>query len=214
MSFDAIAPWYQTLETIAFDGALQRCRVACLGEIGSPRRALILGEGDGRFLREVLQAHPAIEIDCVDSSERMLRLAQQRIERELPEGVNRVRFLQRDIMSWALPEAHYDLVVTHFFLDCFPAAELAGVMNRLARSAKRTADWLLADFRTPGSGFSRFRARVWLAVMYNFFRLTARIKANDLIDPTPFMQAEGFALVRQHLFRCGMLKSQLWRRLL
>ena len=46
--------------------------------------------------------------------------------------------------------------------------------------------------------------------MYQFFRFTARIKASELVDPTPFMRAEGFALAHQHLSRKGMLKSELW----
>lgn len=212
MSFDAVAPWYRSLETIAFGNALQRCRVAYLSEVGSSRRALVVGEGNGRFLCELLRAHSEVEVDCVDASDRMLELARQLIQRELPRSASRVRFLHHDIMSWTLPENHYDLVVTHFVLDCFPAAELAGVIQRLARAAKPKAVWLLADFRLPARGLARFRARVWLAVMYRFFRLTARISANELIDPTPYLQAEGFALARQRLFRRGMLKSDLWRR--
>jgi ubiquinone/menaquinone biosynthesis C-methylase UbiE len=212
VSFDAVAPWYRALETVAFGNALQRCRVACLGEVQSPRRALIVGEGDGQFLCELVRLHPDLEVDCVDASERMLSLAQKRVERELPERLDRVRFLKRDITSWAPPENHYDLVVTHFVLDCFPAAELAGVIKSLSRSTKPGAAWLLADFRLPDRGFARLRTRVWLAAMYQFFRLTARIQASELIDPTPLMQSEGFALVRQHLFRHGMLKSELWRR--
>lgn len=212
MSFDAVAPWYRALETIAFGNALQRCRVACLGEVQSPRRALIVGEGDGRFLCELMRMHPDLEVDSVDASEQMLSLAQKRVERELPERVDRVRFLKRDITSWAPPENHYDLVVTHFVLDCFPAAELAGVINNVSRSTKSRAAWLLADFRLPDRRFARLRARLWLAAMYPFFRLTARIQASELIDPTPLMQAEGFALSRQHLFRRGMLKSEVWRR--
>jgi hypothetical protein len=33
-----------------------------------------------------------------------------------------------------------------------------------------------------------------------------------LIDPTPFLRDEGFALARQHSFRKGMLKSEMWRK--
>jgi SAM-dependent methyltransferase len=212
VSFDAVARWYRALETIAFGDALQRCRVACLSEIPAPRDALIVGEGNGRFLCELLQAHPRVQVDCIDGSDCMLQLAQQLIERELPDRAHQVRFLHRDITNWAPPENYYDLVVTHFFLDCFPEAELAGIIQNLAGSAKRDAAWLLADFRVPIRGFPRFRALIWLAVMYQFFRFTARIPASELIDPTAFIQANGFALVRQHLFKQGMLKSDLWRR--
>jgi len=212
VSFDPLALWYQTLERIAFGDDLQRCRVACLGEIATPHRVLIVGEGDGRFLCELLRLHPGVEVDCLDESRRMLLLARERIERELPERARGVRFLQQDIRSWDAPEQHYDLLVTHFVLDCFPEAVLGGVIKKLAGAATDDANWLLADFCVPANGMARLRARAWLGTMYLFFRITARIPATELIDPTPFMQGEGFDVARQHLFRQGMLKSEMWRR--
>lgn len=212
MSFDPVAPWYQTLERIAFGDNLQRCRVACLGEIVTPQRALIVGEGDGRFLGDLLRFHPEIEVDCLDGSWRMLQLARKRVERELPERAGCVRFLHQSITSWAAPERHYDLLVTHFVLDCFPEAALSGVIKKLAGAATDDANWLLADFCIPANGMARLRARAWLAAMYLFFRITARIQASELVDPTPFMRTEGFGLARQHFFRKGLLKSERWRR--
>lgn len=212
MGFDPLAPWYQTLERIAFGDDLQRCRVACLGEITMPHRALIVGEGNGRFLCELLRLHPGIEIDCLDASWRMLLLARKRIERELPERTGCVRFLHQDITSWAAPEHHYDLVVTHFVLDCFPEAALTGLIRKLAFAATDDANWLLADFCVPAKGMARLRARACLAAMYLFFRLTAGTRARQLIDPTPLMRAAGFGLARKHVFRKGMLKSERWAR--
>lgn len=211
MSFDAVARWYRALETIAFGNDLQRCRVACLGEIPFPRRALIVGEGNGRFVVELLRVHPNLEVDCVDASERMLRLARGRIELEFPDRVDRVRFVRRDIESWTPPEREYDLIVTDFVLDCFRADQMPAMIEKLANAAAADATWLLADFAIPTRGWARLRARVWLAVMYRFFRCTAGIHANQLVDPAPFLQARGFSLARQHLSRHGILKSQLWR---
>ena len=212
MSFDALAPWYRTLEWVAFGDDLQRCRVACLDEITVPRRALIVGEGNGKFLCELLHLHPGVEVDCLDASQRMLRLARERVDRELPGRVESVRFLHQDITLWTPPEHRYDLLVTHFVLDCFPEAALKGIIRQMARAATDDANWLLADFCVPPNGMARLRARAWLAAMYLFFRVTARIPANELIDATPFLRAEGFALARQHLFRRGILKSERWRR--
>ena len=207
MSFDAVAPWYRTLETIAFGNTLQRVRVACLNEIASPRRALIMGEGNGRFLCELLQAHHDVEVDCVDASERMLSLAKKRV------GLSeRVRFLHQDITSWMPPSGEYDLVVTHFFLDCFAKDQLAAIVKKLSRAATSDATWLLADFRVPNEGFDRLRARLWLIAMYRFFRYAAGIKARELVDPWPLLRSERFVLAQEHLLRHGMLKSQLWRR--
>jgi ubiquinone/menaquinone biosynthesis C-methylase UbiE len=212
VSFDSLAPWYRLLERIAFGDDLQRCGIACLGEIAAPRRALIVGEGNGRFLCELLRLHPEVEVDCIDASAQMLQLARERIERELPHRASRVRFLHQDIMGWTAAEQHYDLVVTHFVLDCFPPVMLTGIVSKLARAATRDANWLLADFCVPAKGMARVRALAWLAAMYLFFRVTARIQARELIDPTPLLRAEGFARSLQHLFRKGMLKSQLWSR--
>ncbi len=210
MSFDALAPWYRTLEWIAFGDDLQRCRVACLGEIAAPKHVLIVGEGNGRFLRELLRLHPDVEVDCVDASERMLQLARQRVSDELGDWGERVRFLHRDVTLWSPPERRYDLVVTHFVLDCFAGAQLAAVVKKLGCSATDDANWLLADFCVPSSGTARFRARGWLAAMYLFFRITARIQASALSDPTPYLRAEGFVLARRDFFRRGIAKSELW----
>jgi ubiquinone/menaquinone biosynthesis C-methylase UbiE len=212
VSFDALAPWYRALEWIAFGDDLQRCRIACLDEIAKPRRALLVGEGNGRFLCELLRLHPGVEVDCVDASQRMLKLARKRMEHELPDRAQRVHFLHQDITSWAAPEDHYDLLVTHFVLDCFPEPALTGIIKKLARAATDDASWLVADFRVPADGMARLRARGWLAAMYMFFRMTTRIQASELIDSTPFKRAEGFALGRQHLLRGGILKSEMWRR--
>lgn len=210
MSFDAVAPWYRALETVAFGNALQQARVAFLDEIGSPRRALIVGEGNGRFLTALLQRHPLIRIDCVDSSPQMLDLAQRRVLQNDPDAIQRVAFLRQDVVSWQ-PNDRYDLIVTHFFLDCFTTRHVGLIVAKLAQAAASEAIWLLADFRLPEAGFARLHARAWLAVMYWFFRSVARIEARELVDPSPFLLAEGFTRQRQDLFRNGMLKSELWR---
>jgi ubiquinone/menaquinone biosynthesis C-methylase UbiE len=212
VSFDTLASWYRTLEWIAFGNDLQRCRVAFLGEIVAPHRVLIVGEGNGRFLCELLQLHPRVEVDCLDASQRMLQLARQRGEDELDHRGERVRFLHHEMTSWSPPEHHYDLVVTHFVLDCFAERELVAIVKKLAQATTEDASWLLADFCVPRNGMARLRARGWLAAMYLFFRIATRIQASELIDPTPFMRAEGFALARQHRFQRGMLKSEMWRR--
>jgi ubiquinone/menaquinone biosynthesis C-methylase UbiE len=212
VSFDRIAFWYRSLEWIAFGDELQRCRIACLDDIDAPRRALVVGEGDGRFLAEFLRAHPKVEVDCLDASARMLRLARRRIREELAGQDERVNFLHHDLMSWPAPEHRYDLVVTHFVLDCFRETQLAEIVRKLSLAATDDASWLLADFRVPDGGIGRLRAQLWLTVMYRFFRLTTGIQASELIDPTPFMRAAGFALIRDQHFKHGMLKSEMWRR--
>ena len=209
MSFDLIATHYRWIETLTFGNALQRARTCWLPDIPRPKHALIVGEGNGCFLRELLRAHPKIHIDCVDASASMLQLARKRIERSSLESLDHVRFLQRDIRKWS-PTHAYDLLVTHFVLDCFPKVEMQMIIAKLATAAASNAIWLLADFSVPQQPGARLHATIWIRAMYAFFRLTTRIDARTILDPAPLLIGHGFLPIKRTLSRWGMIKSELY----
>ena len=209
MSFDLVAPHYRWLETIAFGNALQQARTCWIDTIARPKRTLILGEGDGRFLCELVRAHPKIDVDCVDASQAMLQLARARLRRTHPESFSRVHFFREDILNWS-PRKSYDLLVTHFFLDCFSGRELQAIIAKLASAAEPGAVWLIADFTIPRKRFARAYARLWLRIMYTFFRATAGIAAKELVDPIPYLDGYGFTRASENLSRGRMLRSDVY----
>jgi ubiquinone/menaquinone biosynthesis C-methylase UbiE len=208
VNFDLVAPHYRCLETIAFGNALQNARTYWINEIPAPQRALIVGEGDGRFLCELLRAHPKTDIDCVDASGRMVALARARVRRLCPQSLASVRFLHIDVFNWSSSDS-YDLLVTHFFLDCFPREQVGAIVTKLAQTARPGAVWLIADFCIPHRRFARIRAMVWVRTVYAFFRSVAAIPAKELVDPTPYLQCNGF-VARSRKLSSGMLKSELY----
>jgi ubiquinone/menaquinone biosynthesis C-methylase UbiE len=210
VNFDRVAPFYRTLETIVFGSALQRARIRWLRAIPKPAKALIIGEGDGRFVSELLRVHPGLEVDCVDASAEMLEQAKMRLG-ENSDVASGVRFLQCDIREWT-PVELYDLVVTHFVLDCFDAEDVKLVVEKLARISTEDATWLLADFQIPRTALARMHAKVWLRAMYIFFRTTAGLRTKELVDPTDPLSAQGFVCRSRELSRFGMLKSEMWLR--
>ncbi|MGI8431706.1 MAG: class I SAM-dependent methyltransferase [Chthoniobacterales bacterium] len=207
MSFDRVAPFYRRLETLVFGRQLQEARVAFLRELKTPRRALVVGEGNGRFLAELRRAQPELPIECLDASARMLALARARV------GDSFVQYLHADLRAAAFPPARYDLVVTHFFLDCFTEKSLQEVVEKLSASATADATWLIADFHEPPRGWRRACGRILMATMYRFFRVVAGIEASRLVDYTPFLRKVGFRLTSEAVFAHGLLRSQSWRRL-
>lgn len=213
MSFDRIAHRYQTLEALVFGGALQRARVAWLHKLERPQRILIVGEGNGRFLTALLDAYPQAQIDCVDASARMLQLAHDRLMRKHPEAEAQVRFFCEDILHWLPDDRRYDVIVTHFVLDCFRAEELRWLVARLSEIAEPGAVWLLADFHISQGPLARAHAHVWVMAMYLFFRLTTRIKATRLVNPTAFLKRTGFSRLHRRHWWGGLIKSELWQRL-
>ena len=210
MSFDRLAPLYRWIEWLCAGEKLQRCRTACLPLIPAPRRVLLMGEGHGRSLTALLRAFPEARFTCVDASARMLDCARASLH---THGLSShtVEFIHADIHEWPAPARQFDLVVTHFFLDCFPADQLPEVVRTLTAAATPEARWLLADFRVPAAGFAKWRARAILWSLYLFFRQTTRLSASRLTPPDPFLRQCGFVPRARHLFEWGLLHSDLWQ---
>jgi ubiquinone/menaquinone biosynthesis C-methylase UbiE len=209
MSFDKLAPYYRNMEFVLAGGVLQRCRTSFLTKTIDSRRALLLGEGPGRFLWELLRANPHVEVTCVERSPRMIAEARRKLtDSELP----RVRFEQADALEWQPPSKTFDLVVTNFFLDCFRRDEVGELVAKISESATADARWLLADFRQPESGWRKWRAKAILALMYGFFRHATELSASRLTPPDEFLAARGFRLAARRLANFGLIHSDLWQR--
>ena len=201
MNADRIARQYAWLEYAAFGDALQRRRVALLPEVAGARRVLVLGDGDGRFLDKLVRQNSQAQVDYADLSGRMLKLAQARA------GTERVTYHQADALEIALPERSYDLIVTHFFLDCFNDAGAERLVERVARAACPRALWLVSEFRE-----CTFWTKPLLAVLYLFFGLTTGLRTRRLIDHHPLLAKHGFRMVRAESAWRGLLASELWAR--
>jgi ubiquinone/menaquinone biosynthesis C-methylase UbiE len=168
----------------------------------------MLGEGDGRFLRAFLDSNPEATVDYVDASAQMLALAKQRAG---AASESRVNLHQADALQWTPPRGDYDLIVTHFFLDCFDEDEVAAIIHRIATRA-RQARWIVSDFRQPKRGFRAVRAASWLWLLYSFFRITTGLKTRSLADYRSALRDNGFQLNRAITADGGLLVSELWIR--
>lgn len=197
MNCDRIARSYRWLEYAGFGRALEHRREAFLSEVANARRVLVLGDGDGRALAALLAAAPQARIDYVDLSARMLQLARGRA------GDLRVAYRQDDARTTPLPAAEYDLIVTHFFLDCFDAADQAHLIARITSAATPQARWLVSEFRRSG-----FLVRA----LYLFFRAATGLKTRRLVDHHPLFQRYGFRSARSESAWRGLLASELWIR--
>ncbi len=206
MNFDRLAAFYPAMEWISAGNKLQRCRVAFLNQIQPPRRILLAGEGHGRFLPACARTFPDARITVVDCSVRMLAIARKRCT------TRNIEFVHADLLSWNHPPGGFDLVVTHFLLDCYAADELEPLVARLGMLTTPDACWLVADFRIPDSGFASWRSRMILALLYRFFRITCGISAKSLASPDPVLAKAGFSLHRQKTSDWGLLKCEWWQR--
>jgi len=211
MSFDLLAPHYRWLEFVLAGDKLQRCRTAFLCPDLKPANVLVVGEGNGRFLAECARTLSSAKIVCVDSSRLMLNRARRRLARA---GVGRdsIQFVQADVLRWVPQSRAFDLIVTHFFLDCFQPSQLETVLQRLAVAARPSAHWLLADFQIPKRGLERWRSQLIHWLMYAFFRAVTKLPARQWTAPDPWLNRHGFKLKARQVSEWGLLRSDWWQR--
>jgi len=200
LNCDPIARWYRWLEYSGFGGELQRRRCAFLRDVADARRVLVLGDGDGRFLVRLVQQNHGASIDYIDLSWRMLELARRR-------AGEKVTYVRGDALTVALPKAEYDLLVTHFFLDCFDSTDLERLIARLAESSRPDSRWVVSEFRE-----SSWWARRIIRLLYRFFAWTTGLKTSRLTDHRPLLEKNGFRLAKEQTARWGLLASELWIR--
>jgi ubiquinone/menaquinone biosynthesis C-methylase UbiE len=203
---DRIARFYRWFEYAAFGRELERRRFRFLPNVSRAHTALVLGDGDGRFLEQLLRSAPEVRVELVDSSKAMLDLARRRA------GSERVTYHHSDVRTFTLMQPPFDLIVTHFFLDCFDRDDLERLVYRLAVAAQPGATWLISEFRQPASGWRAVWAWVWLRTLYFFFGLTTGLKVRQLTDHRPILHACGFRQEQNEEVWFGLLASEIWKK--
>ena len=208
-NFNRIARPYRWLEYLTLGTALENCRTHYLPQLLDRRRALVLGDGDGRFLAQLLASNPDLHADAIDTSATMLQVLRQRCEAATPNAATRLRTHNANALTIPLEDS-YDLVVTHFFLDCLTQPDLDALITRINPTLTPGALWLISDFRIP-NGLMRLPARVFVRSLYLAFRLLTSLRTTHLPDyATPLTQAGLNRVAHQHRL-AGLLTTELWQ---
>lgn len=208
-NFDRVAGIYRLLEYAAFGRTLETARFRYLDHLRECRDILIIGEGDGRVLERILQLAPQATVRCIDTSAAMLARAESRLD---PAVRARVIFEPTDARTADIPPAGYDAVVTMFVLDCFSTADVARLVERVMTGLRPGGSWLFADFAIPDRGWRRVHARVWIALLYAFFRWRTGLAARELPPSEEILRDTGLSLLDSTTWRAGLLRSAVYAR--
>jgi ubiquinone/menaquinone biosynthesis C-methylase UbiE len=208
MNCDAIAPVYRFCEYAVFGQRLQRHRTRFLEAARHRRRALILGDGDGRFASQLHRINADLVFDSIDLSERMLAEARRRVaDQSQPDS----QWVCGDARELPFPRSHYDLIATHFFLDCFSTRDVEILVRKIAQHADSGALWLISEFQRPRGFWRGLHADLWLGIMYRFFRVATGLKAQSLPDYHHVLKQHGFTLLEKEASMGELVCSELWR---
>jgi len=214
MSYSGIARFYKLIEKITIGSALLDARLAHLELLAAGsmiQNALLVGEGNGSFLLPFAQRFPNTQITVLDESITMLNIARKRLE-SAGIDIERIQFRQADVTMELPVQGSYDLMVTLFFFDNFEEATVRRIVWALQCICTPSAQWLLSDFQVPASGWRHFRARVWLKILYTFFRCVAKIPARSLSPSEAILAVTDFKPVARKTCCGDMLYSTLFQR--
>ncbi|MFZ0662847.1 MAG: class I SAM-dependent methyltransferase [Acidobacteriaceae bacterium] len=251
-NFNHLARPYRWLEYLTFGPMLERCRFHRIPQLAHARRALVLGDGDGRFLARLLAANPTLYADVVDQSPSMLRLLQARAA--AIGAAPRIRIHQADALAFqptsirdvgerseqppepfkepgakrgcldgrsrgcldGEPRARldckssYDLVITHFFLDCFTTEQVHALAQNIRPHLAPNALWIVSEFAIP-PGRAALPARAVVNSLYLAFRILTGLRTRTLPDHAAALTQNGLSLRHQQPFLAGLVISQQWQ---
>jgi ubiquinone/menaquinone biosynthesis C-methylase UbiE len=203
-SYDRIAAVYDRLAGIVFGSAIRDAQRLHLGALKNAHEVLIVGGGTGWLLADVLSLHPQVRVTYVEASERMIGLARKQIsDADRP----RVDFIHSTHEMLSQPAA-FDAVIINFFVDMFTTDALAEIIARLNVVLRREGQLLCTDF-VDDRGWQR----MFLKVMYGFFRLATGLRNQRLAPWRKIIADSGFELVESSLFWSGFICSQRFRKI-
>ncbi len=211
-NFDRLARIYAPLERLSFGGALMRRRECFLEHprLASARRALILGDGDGRFCAALLRRYPDLEVTAVDVSAAMLAALSHRVARGTPDAALSLECA--DARSWTPAPRSYDLLIAHFFFDCFSSNDAASLIARMDPAAAPDACWVISDFAVPDRGLASLFAPVLIRTLYYVFKVLTGLSVTRLPSYGGPLVRAGYSLRAVETALGGALRSELWER--
>ena len=212
MNYSRLAASYYWIERLTIGPALQAARIGQLEQLSkcaTVQNVLIVGEGDGSFLLHFLSIFPEAVVTVIEQSLGMITRAEQRLNQSSVDA-GKVTFIHQNVFDSSLQPESYDLIVTLFFFDNFATHTLVKCIDQLRAAATSRANWLVSDFCIPTAGWKRWRARIWLKLLYAFFGFVASIPTRSLPEIERHMGCCCDQLARQRF--CGeMLFSALYR---
>jgi hypothetical protein len=208
--FNRLARLYRWMEFLTFGPWLSFTRETFVSHFTNSRRALVFGDGDGRFAACLLRANREVIIDAVDASGAML----QGLLRHAVPHADRVCVHLADARSWEPSvtslDPRCDLIATHFFLDCLTEPEVESLATRVRSAVSPSALWVVSEFAIPAGWFGRLVARPLVAILYSSFGWLTGLTVRSLPDHASALRLAGFTLKERRTRVAGLLVAELW----
>jgi hypothetical protein len=142
----------------------------------------------------------------------MLAILRERARNCCDNADGRMQAIQADIRRFTPPDTDYDLVVSHFFLDCLTDGEVNALVARICPYMTRDATWLLSEFAVPEAGWRRLPARIVIRGLYDVFSILTGLRVRKIPNYANAFRENGLHLADKAVYLGGMLTTEAWER--
>lgn len=209
--FNKIAPFYHAVSMICSLNRIHKSQMWLLSKKMKFSKTLIVGGGDGKFLLEAMKQGLSEQYYYVDLSGAMIKLAQRKIEKQLPLFLDSVVFIcgsHQDIPN----NQKFDLIITPYFLDCLSDHELSLLMANLHAQLTIGGTWFFADFNIPKDKTRSFIFKNIIQLLYRILNLFCDLEVNSLPDFKKEFCKYKFTLLHEKYFLGGLLVSRIYKK--
>lgn len=190
-SFDGIAPYYGSVARLVYGDAIHHAQCFFLNKLDTNDKVLLLGGGTGDLLVDLNTLSLNLEVDYLDSSEKMTAIAKSKKQLDLKVNFHTLRF--QDFK----PTKKYDVVMVPFFLDCLKADELPAVISKIAQMLKPRGSLLVSDFQIHKDSLWQ---KMMSDAMHLFFQVFSHLESDKLQDINQAVSKGGFESIEKQTF--------------
>lgn len=204
--YNRIAGFYDKLSRIVYQNSIVKAQELLIGFIENNNKVLLAGGGTGWILEKISNLQKQnISVVYVEKSPAMIKLAQKRKFKNI-----KVEFIQAAIEKYPTTEK-FDVVFTPFLFDNFLKEKIDFAFTKLDGCLKQKGFWLYADFVNDKTNKKKWQ-QFLLKTMYLFFKVTAKIETQELIDMQPYFKSD-YKMITQQFYYKHFIQAIAYRKM-
>lgn len=205
-NYNRIAKVYDSISKLVYQRSIIQAQVFLLQQVSSNNNILIVGGGTGWILEELAKLRlQNICVVYVEKSAEMISISKKRNYANV-----HVDFVECGIEEFET-DKKFDVILTAFLFDNFKTEKIEIIFSQLNRLLKQNGLWLYADFINDGIN-SKWWQQLLLKTMYLFFKLTANIETQTLIDMKPYFTQYHYSLIAQQFFYRRFIQAIAYKK--
>ncbi|MCH2206242.1 MAG: class I SAM-dependent methyltransferase [Lentisphaerales bacterium] len=199
---------YDLLGTVCFLGKLHASQKKQLKHFPKQvKNILILGGGTGKFLVDLASQIDFESLTYLDISPKMISQARSKVIKEIPQLLPKINFICAPASD--LPDQTYELIITHYFMDCFQQKDFELLALKLRNMLAPNGLWSMVDFYNESNSSSR---SLLIRFLYLFFRVSCNLNVRKLPEFDAWFHRHMHCQHSQKLLN-GLLKASLYKKI-